>query len=595
VNPPTSALGQGAAPNEVVAPDEGVAPDEVVAPDEIVAAHEVVAPAIVVLPGEPVTPVLTEPHPAPIEEASLVVAPPVATTRPPSGRKRAVAALLSFIWPGLGQAYLGRKDIAWLMGAPPIGLAIGLVMVAATISPLIIVAYLLNPVLAALATVIAIVLGIIRSVSILETAFPQGGRPALVAAGLVVVVVITHAWLAASTWAFYRAGQQIFEQVAAVQQDDLPPDPTLAPGQTLDPNATPRPTRRPTAAPGELPGERSRVTVLLVGVDNTHDEDRGLTDTLIVASFDPLTHSLTMVSLPRDVGRLPFYAGGTYGPRVNTLMQSADRHPEDYPDGPMGTLINEMSYLVGIPIDYYARIDIAGFRSLVDSVGGVDILVETTIDDPGYGFSPDEIGFHLDPGLHHLDGKYATAYARSRHGSSDYERARRQQQILLALRGRLGDPSVIARLPEIVGAVSSIIRTDAPLDRLPDILQVVLNTDDAATRHIVLSPPRYAHRAADAIGSINQLDMFAVAELSLEIYGQDSLYAEAPPAPSPSVSPTPTEAATPTATPTASASPTPTRRPTATPSPTRTERPTKSPKPTKTPKPTRSPRATASP
>jgi LCP family protein required for cell wall assembly len=502
--------------------------------------------------------------------------------------KAAKAAVLSFIWPGLGQAYLGRRTIAWMLGGPPLLLLLVIVALGLTTSPLVIAVHLLNPPLAILATLFVLVLGLVRVFSIFEAAEPGDRRSSILAVALVVLVAITHAWLADSTWAFYRAGQAIHEEFASGEQPGQPgqPDPSLDPdAPTTDPLATPDPNATPSPRPSVLPGVNSRVTVLLVGVDNTPVIEHGLTDTLFVASLEPVTDSLTMVSLPRDVGRLPLYSGGTYLPRVNTLMQSADRHPEDYPDGAMGTLVKEMSYLVGIPIDYYARIDIAGFRSLVDAVGGVDVVVETAVHDPGYGFSPTEIGFDLEPGPHHLDGKYATAYARSRHGSSDYDRARRQQQILLALRNRLYDPTVLARLPEIVDAVSSIVRTDAPLDRLPEILQIALSTDQAATRQIVLGPPKYAHGADGATGGLNQLDMLAVEQLSIELFGPDSLYAVA-------------SAARPTATPTMSSpQPTLTSTPSRTPrpSPTRTPRRTPSTDPTQSAKPTRTPRASPTP
>ena len=408
----------------------------------------------------------------------------------------------------------------------PVVLVVGAVVaVALIIGPLVFAAYLLNPMVALGVIVLAVVLGVWRIISIVGAARPGGRLAALMALVLVGVVVASHAWVANAGWSFYQAGQLIYEPIALGPQPSTPPQ-SLLPGQTPDLNPSPAPDGSP------LPGISNRVTVLFIGVDNTHGPDRGLTDTLIVASFDPVAHSLAMISLPRDTARLPYYGGGEYGPRINTLMQATANHPELYPDGSMGTLVNEMSYLVGIPIDYYARIDIAGFTSLIDVVGGVDVVLESTIDDPGYQFSPTEIGFHLDPGAYHLDGKLATAYARSRHGSSDYERAKRQQQILLALRNRLKDPTVLANVTGILGAVSQIVRTNAPLTRLPEIISVAFATSDAATRHIVLAPPTYAHRAQNDVGaptSMTELTMDAVAALSIELFGDASRYATSSP------------------------------------------------------------------
>lgn len=389
--------------------------------------------------------------------------------------------------------------------------------------------YLLSPLISLGLVALISILALWRVFSILDAVRPGGGAAKAIAVVLIALVLVSHAWLANTALAFYEAGQRISEPIdaadPAVSPASVPPSTSGAPATPLSP-ASPG-ASVPATEP--LPGTSSRVTVLLVGIDNTHAADRGLTDTLIVASFDPVEKSLAMISIPRDTGRLPFYRGGEFRPRINTLMQTAARHPDEYPDGPMGTLVNEISYLVGIPIDYSARIDIAGFTTLVDAVGGVDVVLEKTINDPGYQFTPTETGFYLEAGPHHLDGKIATAYARSRHGpgNSDYLRARRQQQILLALREKVNDPLIIGNVSEVVSAISQIIRTDAPLERLPEIVSIALNTRDASTRHIVLRPPNFAQSVLGASGqptSMNQLRMETVAALSIELFGPESRY-----------------------------------------------------------------------
>jgi LCP family protein required for cell wall assembly len=371
--------------------------------------------------------------------------------------------------------------------------------------------------------------GLWRIWSLTDAGRPVRGGRSLWAVALAVVVVATHAWAGWSLYSFYRAGQQITEPIVVAPGASPSPDPNASPATPATPGADPTPTA--TARPSVLPGERDRVTILIVGADNTHNAVRALTDTLMVASFDPVAQDLVMISIPRDTARMPLYSGGEYGPRINTLLQAAARDPERFPDGPMPTLVNEVSYLVGVPIDYYAQVDIAGFRQVIDAVGGVDVVVERVVDDPGYQFSPTEVGFHLDPGPVHLDGKYATAFVRSRHGSSDYDRARRQQQVLLALRSKLNDPAILVNLPGIVDAVSQIVRTDAPLDRLPELVSIVQRTNDAATRRFVLAPPEYADRITRPDGTqsfATQLDLDAVAQLSIELFGDLSRYATEP-------------------------------------------------------------------
>ncbi len=118
-----------------------------------------------------------------------------------------------------------------------------------------------------------------------------------------------------------------------------------------------------------------------------------------------------------------------------------------------------------------------GFIHMVDAVGGVDITVAKAIDDPGYdGFGADGRGWSITAGKHHLDGVDALAYARSRKsaGESDFTRAGRQQQIILALKNAATDGgSVFWELPGLLGAVGDSIRTDLPIERLPQLAAAI--------------------------------------------------------------------------------------------------------------------------
>ena len=193
----------------------------------------------------------------------------------------------------------------------------------------------------------------------------------------------------------------------------------------------------------------NRVTFLVTGVDSGHDRTHALTDTLLVVSVDKDTNQAVMLSIPRDTARFPMYSGGIYNDKINSLMTAARNNPSKYPDGPTGTLTKEIGYLVGIPINYYAAINLEGFQSMVDLVGGVDIVNPKPITDPVYDWFNGTYGFYLTAGKHHLDGKTALAYARSRYGAgdNDFTRAARQQQLLLALRAKMGTTTMLTKLP----------------------------------------------------------------------------------------------------------------------------------------------------
>jgi LCP family protein required for cell wall assembly len=207
------------------------------------------------------------------------------------------------------------------------------------------------------------------------------------------------------------------------------------------------------------------------------------------------------------------------------------------------TVVKELSFLVGVPIQYFAAVDLNGFRRLVDAVGGVTVDVERPIDDPQYDWldgSP--LGFHLAAGPRRLDGRLALAYVRSRYGAgdNDFTRARRQQLLLLALRDRLTDPAMLPRLPELVQIAGDTIRTNFPADRVAEMLQLAGQVDRAAVTQVVLSPPAYTiHPPTDETGGtyILRLQMDAIARLSAQLFGQDSRWWSAGPAASPGPSP----------------------------------------------------------
>ena len=208
----------------------------------------------------------------------------------------------------------------------------------------------------------------------------------------------------------------------------------------------------------------NRITILMTGIDSGHDRTHALTDTLLVVSYDEDTNQAVMLSIPRDTARFPMYSGGTYYGKINSLMSAARQNPARYPDGSTGTLVKEIGYLIGIPVNYYAAINLEGFQSLVDLVGGVDVVNPKWITDPVYDWFDGTHGFTLSPGPHHLDGQHALAYARSRYGAgdNDFTRAARQQQLLVALRAKMGTTTMLTKLPAILKVAARTIQTDFP-------------------------------------------------------------------------------------------------------------------------------------
>jgi anionic cell wall polymer biosynthesis LytR-Cps2A-Psr (LCP) family protein len=167
---------------------------------------------------------------------------------------------------------------------------------------------------------------------------------------------------------------------------------------------------------------------------------------------------------------------------------------------------------------------------MIDAIGGVTVDNPKTIDDPGYGGWTDKrpVGFHLSAGVHTLDGQTALAYARSRKGvgDNDFTRARRQQQLLVALGKKLSDPAMFARLPTVLDAAKQAIRTNVPPDLLPTLLGIGQNVQDNRIQSFVLGPP-YAQRVANANDYELALDEGRIHRLSVALFGTDSRFATA--------------------------------------------------------------------
>jgi polyisoprenyl-teichoic acid--peptidoglycan teichoic acid transferase len=213
---------------------------------------------------------------------------------------------------------------------------------------------------------------------------------------------------------------------------------------------------------------KERLTVLVMGLDKRPDEiGTGFrTDTLILVSIDPKTKSIGMLSIPRDL-----YVAVPNQPdlqRVNTAYVIGEL--ERPGGGPMKSM-QVVQYNLGIPIHHYVAVSFESVIGVIDAIGGVDIDVPVEIDDPlypnmSYGYEP----LRIPVGLVHMDGNLALKYARTRHQGTDYDRAQRQQQVILAIRQKAlkADvlPGLVGQAPTLWNELSKGILTDFAFDQI---------------------------------------------------------------------------------------------------------------------------------
>jgi len=201
--------------------------------------------------------------------------------------------------------------------------------------------------------------------------------------------------------------------------------------------------------------------ILILGTGGKDHEGSDLTDTIIVASIDDENKLVTMISIPRDTWIKDSIIGNS---KINEFYYYAKNYYEDSTKG-LEHLKEKVEDLMGIPIHYYIKINFDGFKDLIDIIGGIDIFVEETIDDPYYPkdgtfeYEP----FYIEAGFHSMDGEIALKYARSRKTTSDFDRANRQQQIIYAIKEKALQTNIIfskSKIEEILDTLKENIDTN---------------------------------------------------------------------------------------------------------------------------------------
>lgn len=236
----------------------------------------------------------------------------------------------------------------------------------------------------------------------------------------------------------------------------------------------------------QLKGESSgRVNVLLLGVGDAGHQGETLSDTIMVLSYDVAKKQVAMISVPRD---LYVNIGNDCGyQKINYANACGENKSKG--NGP-AYAEEIVSKVLDIPIHYYARVNFTGFKEVVDAVGGVDINVSQDLYDPYYP-ADDGLGgkdLYIKKGMQHMDGTTALRYARSRETTSDFDRARRQQEVLVAIKTKVMSTSTFlnpAKIIAITGALGNNIKTDFDLSYAQRAIDLFKKVDTASIKNLV--------------------------------------------------------------------------------------------------------------
>jgi len=427
-----------------------------------------------------------------------------------------VAGLLSALLPGLGQIYAGRRRRGWILLAITVAVIAGSlwVLLADRMTTL---SWTVRPSALRWLLVADGIFLLFRAAAAIDAflCVPRprrlpAGRRAGVAVSLLAGAIIGILSVPHAVGAYYDLVQldlitTVFAAPPSTTTTTAPPVATTTtnPSQTGDTGTTAPTTTSTTTTtrPPRFWDGTERLNILLLGGDAGVGRTGVRTDTIIALSIDPATGDTAMFSVPRNMAEVPLpdyldiWSCDCFPPIINELWDYGTRHPDAFPGGnePGAEALKlGISELLGIEMHYYALVNLDGFVALVDAIGGIDINVPERVYDAAY---PHENGttevIDIAPGHYHMDGHLALAYARSRHASSDYNRMGRQRCVIQAAVEQATPADILRSFPTIAAAIKDSLTTDIPLDRLPDLVDLLprINADEIVS--IPLYPPEY--------------------------------------------------------------------------------------------------------
>ncbi|CAI9408285.1 LCP family protein [Nocardioides sp. T2.26MG-1] len=249
---------------------------------------------------------------------------------------------------------------------------------------------------------------------------------------------------------------------------------------------------------GDTGAHDGRYNVLLLGGDSGAGRWGLRPDSMTVASIDAETGRTVLISLPRNMQNFPFVKGsvmheqfpdGFDADYLNGVSTWAGDNTELFPDSAnpgVDATIMAIEGITGLRINYWAMVNLEGFKDLVDAVGGVTLNVRQEIP---VGLPQDSFYSHIEPGVQKLNGFETLWFARARYDSDDYSRMARQKCVMNAMLQQISPQTAVRNFASIAQASSAMVSTNIPAGEFGHFAELALKARGQRISTLSLVPP----------------------------------------------------------------------------------------------------------
>jgi LCP family protein required for cell wall assembly len=232
----------------------------------------------------------------------------------------------------------------------------------------------------------------------------------------------------------------------------------------------------------EFPPADDILNIALLGIDLRPTGGSYNTDTIMILTVNRTKKTAALISFPRD---LYVYIPAYGMERINAAY--GEGGILNYPGGRFGLFRDMMRYNFGLTIDHYALMNFSGFMSLIDNLGGIDVYSAYSLEDSRQGYGD----FYLPAGLHHMSGEMALWYVRARKTTSDFDRVRRQQEVLVGIAQTLLSKNALANIPGFFVTLANYVESDITLDDLTPYADLAASISLSSISRATVIPNAY--------------------------------------------------------------------------------------------------------